>query len=142
MIATGRYGPLLVTAWIASTAIRSNTSANPGVPEDDDVVIGSEIQSLKCPITLQLLEKPVRNAGCPHVYSLEAIRQLIRHGGGAGIEAEVTLGSVREDKSMARRVREERERIELEREVGGRDVQEVGDESMDFGEEEEEVKVE
>lgn len=112
------------------------------------MVIGSEIQSLKCPITLQLLEKPVRNAGCPHVYSLEAIRQLIRHGGVEGIkcpvsgcEAEVSMASVREDKSMARRVREERERIELEREVGGRDVQEVGDESMDFGEEEE-VKVE
>lgn len=89
----------------------------------------------------------MRNTNCPHVYSLEAIRQLISMDRGgkikcpvSGCESEVSMRSVKEDKSMARRVREERERIEMEREVGGREVQEVhGDESMYF---EEGVKLE
>ena len=98
--------------------------------QDDDIVINQEIQSLKCPVTLQLLEKPVKNVNCPHVYSLDAIKELVRQGGGrcqcpvSGCQAEVTMQRVREDKVMARKVREERSRLE----------ERAGEETMDFEE--------
>ena len=77
----------------------------------------------------------MRNTDCPHVYSLEAIRELVRHGRGrigcpvAGCGAQVSMGSVKEDKAMARRVRVERERI-LEEGRGEREGEDVGEESM------------
>jgi SUMO ligase MMS21 Smc5/6 complex component len=77
----------------------------------------------------------VRNTACPHVYSLEAIRELVRHGRGmiacpvAGCGEQVSMGSVKEDKGMARRVRVERERI-LEEGRVEREGEEVGEESM------------
>jgi E3 SUMO-protein ligase NSE2 len=83
---------------------------------DDDIVVDQEIQSLKCPITLMLLEKPVRNSTCPHVYSLDAIKELARHSYGececpvAGCPAIVRMEQLREDKVMARKVREEKSR--------------------------------
>jgi E3 SUMO-protein ligase NSE2 len=85
---------------------------------DDDIVIDHEIQSLNCPITLQLLEKPVKNVNCPHVYSLDAIKELVRQAGGtcrcpvSGCQKQVTMKGVREDKMMARKVREEKVRQE------------------------------
>ena len=94
---------------------------------DDDIVLGQEIRSLKCPITLMRLEKPVRNTKCPHVYSLDAIKELVRHGKGkcqcpvAGCEAQVTMQTIREDRIMARKVREEQAREEE------RDAEAVGE---------------
>ena len=101
--------------------------------EDDDIVLDHETQSLKCPITLVILDKPVRNATCPHVYSLDAIRELVRHGNGmckcpvAGCGAMVTMSQVREDKVMARKIRIERAREEENAVGGGRAVEEVVD---------------
>jgi SUMO ligase MMS21 Smc5/6 complex component len=99
--------------------------------EDDDVVVDQEIQSLKCPLTLVLLEKPVRNKQCPHVYSLDAIKQVIKNSGGScvcpisGCGTIVTLNSIREDKAMARKVRDEKERLEEAAAEGMRDVQDL-----------------
>ena len=98
---------------------------------DDDLIIDQEIQSLKCPITLSLLEKPVRNDNCPHVYSLDAIKELVRHGHGqckcpvAGCVADVNVKSVREDKAMARRVELEKNRLEERMDEGPDDVHEI-----------------
>lgn len=84
--------------------------------DDDDIVVGQEIQSLKCPLTLRLLEEPVRNSLCPHVYSKAAIFEIILVSGGsvpcpvAGCSARVTRAQLREDKIMARKVREEQAR--------------------------------
>ena len=100
--------------------------------EDDDLIIGQEIQSLKCPITLQLLEKPVRNENCVHVYSHDAIKELIRHGQGgrckcpvAGCSAIVSMKTLREDKAMARRVQLEKNRLEERMEEEPEDVHEI-----------------
>jgi len=98
---------------------------------DDDIVIDQEIQSLKCPITLQLLEKPVKNVNCPHVYSLDAIKELVRQAGGrchcpvSGCQKEVTMKGVREDKVMARKVREEIVRQEERADEERMDFQEI-----------------
>jgi E3 SUMO-protein ligase NSE2 len=98
-------------------------------PEDDDIVVDQEIQSLKCPLTLQLLEEPVRNSTCPHVYSKAAILEVIRHGKGmvpcpvAGCSARVTEKQLREDKVMARKVREEKAKEDVSMEV--EDVEDV-----------------
>ena len=87
-------------------------------PQDEDIVIGQETVSLKCPITLTLLEKPVRSINCPHVFSLDAIKELIKLGRGEcecpvpGCAAQITLNTVREDRIMARRVMEEKAREE------------------------------
>jgi SUMO ligase MMS21 Smc5/6 complex component len=108
--------------------------------EDDDLVMGKAIQSLKCPITLMFLEKPVRNTLCPHVYSLDAIKELVRQGRGScecpvpGCDAHVTMAGVKEDKGMARKVRQERAREEEREALGGRDAEAVGDETEIYGE--------
>lgn len=97
--------------------------------------MGAQIQSLKCPITLTLLENPVRNDKCPHVYSFDAIKELVRQGRGhckcpvSGCSAVVTMKGVREDKVTARKVREERKRIEEREQEGRAKVQEVGEDS-------------
>jgi SUMO ligase MMS21 Smc5/6 complex component len=92
--------------------------------EDDDLIIGQEIQSLNCPITLSLLEKPVRNENCVHIYSYDAIKELVRQGGGrcrcpvTGCSAVVSMKTVREDKAMARRVELEKNRLEVTMDEG------------------------
>ena len=111
-------------------------------------MLGQEIQSLKCPITLTLLEKPVRNTTCPHVYSLEAIKQLINHGRGScecpvpGCGARVTLNSIREDKVMARKVREEKAREEERANEQSREVHELTEGMSEIVYEDDEVKLE
>jgi SUMO ligase MMS21 Smc5/6 complex component len=118
------------------------------VPEDDDIVLDQEIQSLKCPLTLQLLEKPMRNTKCPHVYSLDAIRELVRHGGGqclcpvSGCEAVITMAGIREDKVMARKVREEKAREEERFGSEGREVQDLNEGMSEVIYDDDDVKVE
>ena len=118
----------------------SNTSATHGddgentADMDEDIVMGAQIQSLNCPITLQLLENPVRNDKCPHVYSRDAIKELVRQSRGAcpcpvaGCNAIVTMQGVRDDKVMARKVRQERIRLEEREQQAAVDVQDVGEE--------------
>ena len=114
--------------------------------ENDDIVVGQEIQSLNCPITLTLLEKPVRNTKCVHVYSLEAIRELVRQGGGkckcpvSGCVEEVVMERVREDKVMERKVREERRRREERSTEGWGDALEVNEGISEIDFEDEDVK--
>ena len=116
--------------------------------DDDDIVVDQEIQSLKCPITLTLLENPVRNTKCPHVYSLDAITELLRLGRGicrcpvAGCQASVTKNDLREDKAMARKVREEKAREEERAAEMSREFQEVTETDIMMEDEDDEVKLE
>jgi E3 SUMO-protein ligase NSE2 len=115
---------------------------------DDDIVVDQEIQSLKCPITLTLLEKPVRNTNCVHVYSLNAIKELVRQGRGkcecpvAGCAAEVTMDGVREDKVMARKIREEMAREEERENERPHDVQELTEGMSEIVYEDDDIKFE
>jgi len=117
--------------------------------EDDDLVMGQAVQSLKCPIMLVLLDKPVRNTLCPHVYSLDAIKELVKQGRGScecpvpGCDARVSMAGVKEDKVMARKVKEEKAREEEREMLGGREAEAVGDETeIVYGEDDEEMKEE
>eukprot|EP00529_Nitzschia_sp_RCC80_P030738 CAMPEP_0113462136 /NCGR_PEP_ID=MMETSP0014_2-20120614/11921_1 /TAXON_ID=2857 /ORGANISM="Nitzschia sp." /LENGTH=303 /DNA_ID=CAMNT_0000353959 /DNA_START=146 /DNA_END=1057 /DNA_ORIENTATION=- /assembly_acc=CAM_ASM_000159 len=56
-----------------------------GDDSDDDLLIVSvnggppgSSENLKCPITTQLMEEPVRNTVCGHVYSMEGIKQILK----------------------------------------------------------------
>ena len=56
-----------------------------GDDSDDDLLIVSvnggpvgSSENLKCPITTQLMEEPVRNSACGHVYSAEGINQILK----------------------------------------------------------------
>jgi len=121
------------SSWFTLDATAPGADTADADDEDEDIVMGAQIQSLKCPITLTLLENPVRNDKCPHVYSLDAIKELVKQGRGhctcpvAGCSAVVTMKGVREDKVMARKVREERIRIEEREQEGRGEVQEVGE---------------
>nr|CAG8616769.1 14931_t:CDS:2 [Entrophospora candida] len=44
---------------------------------DDDIVVGRQKESLKCPITTLLYEEPVTSNVCKHTFSKSAILQLI-----------------------------------------------------------------
>lgn len=117
--------------------------------EDDDLVMGPAAQSLKCPITLVLLEKPVRNTSCRHVYSLDAIKELVKQGRGRcecpvpGCGAYVNMAGLKEDKVMARKVQEEKAREEEREMLGGREAEMVGDDTeIVYGEDDEEMKEE
>jgi E3 SUMO-protein ligase NSE2 len=115
---------------------------------DDDIVLGQHIQSLNCPITLMRLEKPVKNTKCPHVYSLDAIQQLVRHGHGSckcpvsGCQADVTMEGVKEDKVMARKLREDKAREEERAADGDREVQDITEEMSEVVYDGEEMKAE
>jgi E3 SUMO-protein ligase NSE2 len=115
---------------------------------DDDIVVDQEIQSLKCPITLTLLEKPVRSTNCVHVYSLDAIKELVRQGRGkcecpvAGCAAEVTMDGIREDKVMARKIREEMAREEERENERPRNVQELTEGISEIVYEDDDIKFE
>ena len=117
-------------------------------PDDDDIIVGHQVQSLKCPLTLQLLEKPMRNTTCPHVYSLDAIKELVRNGRGicpcpvSGCNSEVTMAGIREDKVMARKVRQEKERAEERMEAEGRDVQDITEGMSEIIYEDDDLKIE
>ena len=57
---------------------------NPDVPmpsskqKDDDLMIGGEKISLRCPITQTLYSQPVSCTSCKHSYSKDAILQMLR----------------------------------------------------------------
>jgi len=83
------------------------------------------------------------------VYSLDAIKELVRHGGGScmcpvsGCEAQVTMEGVREDKVMARKIREEKARQEERLTMDGREIQELTEGMSEvIYEDDDDVKVE
>jgi E3 SUMO-protein ligase NSE2 len=120
------------------------------IADDDDLVVGREVQSIRCPITLVLLDKPVRSTKCPHVYSLNAIKELVRQGQGScdcpvpGCGQRIRMETLKEDKAMARRVRQEKARLEDMEAQGRMDVEVLDDQEVVLEEEDSamaEVKV-
>ncbi|GAB5357837.1 hypothetical protein AAMO2058_000408900 [Amorphochlora amoebiformis] len=55
-----------------------NHRGQPMPGDDDEELVVAEVKlSIKCPVSGELLDKPVRNKECKHVYSYESILQLI-----------------------------------------------------------------
>jgi SUMO ligase MMS21 Smc5/6 complex component len=86
-------------------------------PSDDDadIVISRATQSSICPISQREFEEPVRNPACGHVYSNQAIRQLVRNDTTpcpvAGCRSMVNIRSLQPDIEMEARLQRLRNRI-------------------------------
>jgi E3 SUMO-protein ligase NSE2 len=98
-----------------------------GGDDDDDLEVLPPTQegaqaSLKCPISTQLLEHPVRSTVCRHVYSRDQIRQQIQYNASKRKACKcpvpgcandnVTMDQLQEDKEMEYKVRRERKKAE------------------------------
>lgn len=83
--------------------------------EDADIVISRATQSCICPISQREFEEPVRNPACGHVYSNQAIRQLVGNDTAscpvAGCRASVNIRSLQPDAEMEARLQRLRNRI-------------------------------
>ncbi|RUS21921.1 zinc-finger of the MIZ type in Nse subunit-domain-containing protein [Endogone sp. FLAS-F59071] len=78
---------------------------------EDDIVIGSQRVSLKCPITQTLLVNPVTSKICKHSFSGAAVTDMINRQGGkircpeSGCEKILTLNDLAPNKGLARKVK-------------------------------------
>lgn len=54
---------------------------------DDDLEIAAEVQSLKCPLTLQILKEPFSNTTCPHTFEKYAITEYYNENARAEVQA-------------------------------------------------------
>jgi E3 SUMO-protein ligase NSE2 len=95
--------------------------------DDDDLEVLPPTQegaqaSLKCPISTQLLEHPVRSTVCKHVYSKEHIQQMIQYNTSKRkackcpvpgcANGNVTMAQLQEDREVEYKVRRERKKAE------------------------------
>lgn len=83
--------------------------------QDDELEVmeGASTVNLKCPITTMLLQDPVKNKVCHHVYSKHAIREYVKRNRrcpcpcvGCG-NTDVTMSQLEDDMATARMVRRE-----------------------------------
>lgn len=89
--------------------------------QDDELEVmeGASTVNLKCPITAMLLQEPVKNKVCHHVYSKHAIHQYLQRNRkcpcvGCG-NTNVTMSQLEDDLETVRLVRREEIREEGER---------------------------
>ncbi|CCG83611.1 E3 SUMO-protein ligase nse2 [Taphrina deformans PYCC 5710] len=93
-------------------------------------------RNLKCPITMMTLHHPMRSTVCVHVYSRDALAEMLARNRGtihcpvAGCDKTLTADTVERDRVMERRVRvqedeEAREGEELSSDVDGSAVLDV-----------------
>ncbi|KAJ8609256.1 hypothetical protein MRB53_039197 [Persea americana] len=86
--------------------------------DDDMQMTYGTKRNLRCPLTFVYFVEPVRTAKCVHVFSKEAIVQMIRQQGGRcecpvpGCGKVLMESDLQRDKVMERRVREEAEQEE------------------------------
>nr|CAG8452961.1 8323_t:CDS:2 [Entrophospora candida] len=77
---------------------------------DDDVVVGRQKESLKCPITTLLYEEPVTSNVCKHTFSKSAILQLISRNKDVvccpipGCDKQIMTHNLQPNKRMERKV--------------------------------------
>lgn len=84
-------------------------------PQDDDELemTYQTKRSLKCPITMTNFIHPVRCKLCPHIFSRDAIMEMLRRNRGtikcpvAGCDKNIKAQDLERDRAMERRVREE-----------------------------------
>ncbi|KAI9297360.1 hypothetical protein K502DRAFT_357222 [Neoconidiobolus thromboides FSU 785] len=93
--------------------------------EDDEVLISSQKENLKCPITTNWLENPVTNKPCQHTYSRNAILGYVKKKAKAkcpvaGCNKLVVASTLISNKLLADKVErmKNREREESEEEMG------------------------
>ncbi|GAA5994344.1 NSE2 family E3 SUMO-protein ligase [Rhodotorula paludigena] len=78
--------------------------------DDEDFEFGAQTHNFQCPITLSTLEDPYSSSLCPHSFSGDAIKELIKSSGGrspcpvSGCDKSLTLGTVHADEGLRRRV--------------------------------------
>lgn len=88
-----------------------------GNNEDEDDDDGFEMtyrtkRNLKCPITMMTFEHPLRSKVCVHIYSRDAVMEMLRRNRGtikcpvAGCDATLTATSLVRDRVTERRVRD------------------------------------
>ncbi|GAA5970659.1 hypothetical protein JCM11641_007389 [Rhodosporidiobolus odoratus] len=110
---------------------------------DEELEIGAERVTFACPITLAPYEDPYTSTVCPHSFSGEAIKEMIRQNRGsvqcpvAGCPKTLTLGTLEQDVGLARRTEAHQKRLKEGRtqatQAGGKTY-----ETMDLDESDEE----
>ena len=118
-----------------------------GDEDDEELVITSNKQSLKCPITLQFFVHPLQSKNCPHSFEAEAILAMVRTSnltsGGNGrrapkeravqcpvCEVMITESGLERDRVLERMVRRAMERQGEEREDDEEEVDPPSDEEV------------
>jgi len=90
--------------------------------DEDDVQVGGVTQDYKCPISLTTLKNPMTSQVCHHSFSGDTIREFLKNGPkncpAAGCNKKLTLRDLKEDKQLAKRVKDavRREQMRAEEE--------------------------
>eukprot|EP00526_Cylindrotheca_closterium_P015302 CAMPEP_0113650008 /NCGR_PEP_ID=MMETSP0017_2-20120614/26597_1 /TAXON_ID=2856 /ORGANISM="Cylindrotheca closterium" /LENGTH=244 /DNA_ID=CAMNT_0000562467 /DNA_START=39 /DNA_END=773 /DNA_ORIENTATION=+ /assembly_acc=CAM_ASM_000147 len=102
--------------------------------QDDEleVVGGNTTVSLKCPITGTLLQDPMRNKVCHHVYSKHAILNYVRNRNNkcpnvGCVNTNLSMGQLEDDHQTARLVKREMIRMEEEKRQQTQNAMELED---------------
>eukprot|EP00980_Cylindrotheca_fusiformis_P028292 scaffold22589_cov138-Cylindrotheca_fusiformis.AAC.55 len=105
--------------------------------QDDELEVMEAVStvSLKCPITAMLLQEPVRNKVCHHVYSKHAIQQYLQRNRkcpcvGCG-NTNVTLSQLEDDMATARLVRREQIKLQQQQKQMSQNATDLADDDDD-----------
>ncbi|BGP07244.1 hypothetical protein JCM10049v2_003075 [Rhodotorula toruloides] len=85
--------------------------------DDEDIELGAETTTYRCPITLTVLEDPYTSTVCPHAFSGYAIKELLQQGHGitdcpeTGCSKRLTASTIKPDEGLARRVAAYKRRV-------------------------------
>lgn len=100
---------------IASFFQQNNNDTAAATDDNDLEMTYHTKRSLKCPITMMTFQHPVRSKLCVHVFSKDAILEMLKRNGGvidcpvAGCDKKLMESNLERDRVMERRVREEEE---------------------------------
>lgn len=106
----------------AQDTTRASASANGDSGDGDEDLqvlptVGDSVSQLKCPIMGTLMEDPVRNTFCGHVYSKQAILQHLKRDKRCPVfgcnNVQVTRQQLEDDRETVQSVRREKIRIEM-----------------------------
>ncbi|GAA5860407.1 hypothetical protein JCM8547_000294 [Rhodosporidiobolus lusitaniae] len=84
---------------------------------DDELEIGAQQQNYTCPLTLEIFVDPYSSTVCPHSFSGDDIKDLIRQNGGSvqcpnsGCPKRLTLANIERDTALNKRVEAHQKRL-------------------------------
>ncbi|BGP15139.1 hypothetical protein JCM10213_005400 [Rhodosporidiobolus nylandii] len=84
---------------------------------DEEIEIGAQQGNFVCPITLAAFEDPYTSTICPHSFSGDAIKEMVKQNGGkvkcpvAGCPKTLTLAQLEPDAGLARRTEAHQRRV-------------------------------
>lgn len=116
------------STWFSADAapgdsLRSGNAAAAAADSDEELVFAGSVQSLKCPLTLQLFKAPYSNHKCRHTFEKDAFLEMFQNGSTvygargarsgtammecpqAGCRVMLELGDMFEDQMVARQVK-------------------------------------